>query len=159
MTGRWLVSGVLRDYDLVILSGLARGQSVPEIAAAAGVSAGTLRNRVLVLRQRMGALSCAHAVALAYEHGWLNGLTREPAEPVRLSGHQRRVLRMVAAGLTNQQISRRLGVSTGMAVMQVRRIYRVMGTARTGRSAGATRAHTVALAYQHGHLTLTDRST
>ncbi|MFC9429297.1 LuxR C-terminal-related transcriptional regulator [Streptomyces sp. NPDC056987] len=153
MSGRWLVPGALRDYDLVLLSGLARGQSIPQIAAASGLAPGTLRNRIRALRQRMGALSCAHAVALAYQHGWLNGLRPEPLPPVRLTRQQRHVLQLLAAGLTNEQIARHLHISTNTTVTHARRLYAVMGTARTGRSNAAARAHTVALAYQHGHLT------
>ncbi|WP_158575943.1 helix-turn-helix transcriptional regulator [Streptomyces corynorhini] len=159
MSGRWLVPDVLRDYDLMILAGLARGQSLPEVAAAAGLATGTLRNRTREMRMRIGAACSAQAVAVAYQQGWMAGLAPEPAPDAAPSGQQRRVLVMLAEGLTNEQIGRRLNITSLTVSSYLRRLYAAMGTARPGRSSAAARAHTVALAYQHGHLTTTSTTT
>ncbi|MFF1961015.1 LuxR C-terminal-related transcriptional regulator [Streptomyces sp. NPDC058220] len=153
VSGAWAVPGVLRPYDLVTLAGLARGRRVDEIAAAVGSPYETVRNRVLRMRQRMGAVSCAHAVAIAYRRGWLSGLAAEPRPYVWLSGRQRQVLALMADGLTNSAIAVALGISEDTASTYARRIYTAFNVSRGGITpALAARCHAIALAYQHGYL-------
>ncbi|MEV8395580.1 MULTISPECIES: helix-turn-helix transcriptional regulator [Bacillati] len=153
MSRAWAVDGVLRPYDLMALAGLARGRSVQEIAAAIGTPYETLRNRILRMRWRLGAASCAHAVAIAYRRGWLSGLTAEPRPSVLLSARQRQVLALMADGLTNRQIATALGITEDTAGTHARRIYAALEASRPGATpAKSARCHALALAYQHGHL-------
>lgn len=135
----------LRPYDPVILAGLARGDTPDQIAAITHVRPGTVRHRILRLRRRIGAHSSAHAVALAYQQGWLTHLTNEHRPDTRLSIRQTDALRRVAEGMTNPQIAQALGVSLTSVGIYLHRAYLRLGA--TGRT------HAVALAYQHGHLT------
>ncbi|MGW6739699.1 response regulator transcription factor [Streptomyces sp. NPDC055025] len=155
MSTAWAVPGVLRQYDLVTLAGLARGHTVADIAAATGTPYGTVRNRVRRIRQRIAAVSCAHAVAIAYQHGWLTGLTAEPRPPVRLTARQRQVLVLMADGLTNSQIASVTGTTPNTVATHIRRLYATLGASSPGTTSSpafAARCHTIALAYQHGHL-------
>lgn len=141
----------LRSYDRVLLAGLARGETAARIGSSTQVPIQTIRNRTLRLRRRIGARSCAHAVALAYRHGWLAGLTPEPRPGgTELSGRQAQVLRAAADGMTNPQIAKALGLSVTSVGIYLRRAYLQLGA--------TNRPHAVALAYQHGHLAASDRS-
>lgn len=138
-------SAVLRPYDAAILAGLARGQSMAQIAAATGNPISTVRNRQLRLRQRIGARCSAHAVALAYQHGWLHRLQPEAiGSDARLSRRQLETLRLVADGLTIPQIAATLGVSYSSVHTYIGRVYVTLGV--------SCAPHAVAIAFQRGLL-------
>lgn len=145
-------SSPLRPYDPVILAGLARGETAARIGSSTQVPTKTIKTRTMRLRRRIGARSCAHAVALAYQHGWLASLTPEPRPGgTELIGRQAQVLRAAADGMTNPQIAKALGVSVTSVGIYLHRAYRQLGA--------TNRPHAVALAYQHGHLdAASDRS-
>ncbi|MGW7195526.1 response regulator transcription factor [Streptomyces chryseus] len=142
----------LWSYDPPILAGLARGHTKAEIAQTTGTPLGTVQNRILRLRRRLGALSCAHMVAIAYQRGWMAKLPPEPRPPVRLSPRQLAVLEGIAAGMTTHQLAATLDMSKDTAVTHLRRLYTALGASRPGSSPSVSRAHAVALGYQHGHL-------
>ncbi|MEV0963291.1 helix-turn-helix transcriptional regulator [Streptomyces sp. NPDC049910] len=135
---------VLRKYDLALLAGLARGYRTHEIAAQTGVPVKTIRNRIFRLRRRMGAHSSAHAVAMAYERGWMARLRPEERPRIHLPKRQIQVLGGAAAGLTNEQIGKILGISPETVARYLARAFT--------RLDARDRAHAVALAWQQGHL-------
>lgn len=147
-------SPLLRSWDPAILAGLARGYSVQEIATGTGTPYGTLRHRVLRLRARIGAANAAHAVAIAYESGWMAGLAPEPRGPLVLSRRQHQVLALMAGGKTNQAIGRIVELSPASVITYVRRLYAALDASRPGDISASTRPHAVALGYQHGLLPL-----
>ncbi|MFE6223310.1 response regulator transcription factor [Streptomyces sp. NPDC057854] len=142
----------LRPWDLSILAGLARGHTVAEIGTMTGVPSATVRHRVQRLRTRIGAANAAHAVAIAYERGWMAHLAPEPRGPIRLSRRQLQTLALMAAGHTNEAIGRHLRLTPNSVVTYVRRLYAVLDASRAGCVYPATRPHAVALGYQHGLL-------
>ncbi|MCM2390169.1 helix-turn-helix transcriptional regulator [Streptomyces albipurpureus] len=152
-SGSWAVPGLVRRYDLTALSGLARGHSLARISAVTRTPAGTIRHRLLRLRPRIGAVNNAHAIAIAYRNGWLNELPPEPRPPTTLTPRQRQILTLMADGLTNRQIGAQLGITAHTALAHLRHIYQALDSTPDPPTALASRCHTVALAYQHGHLT------
>jgi DNA-binding CsgD family transcriptional regulator len=66
------------------------------------------------------------------------------APPVRLSVRQHEILVMIAAGMSNIDIGKRLFVSEDTVKTHIRRMYKLMGV--------ATRAMAVGAAYRHGLL-------
>lgn len=52
-----------------VLTGVARGMSIEDVAAVLGLSENTVRHHLKKIYRRLGARSRAHAVALAYELG------------------------------------------------------------------------------------------
>ncbi|TFE42483.1 LuxR family transcriptional regulator [Streptomyces sp. ICN441] len=136
----------LRSYDPTILAGLARGDRFGDIGRVLRVPTETIRTRTLRLRQRIGARSAAHLVAIAYEMGWLDGLRPEPRPEATLTERQRIALTCAAQGLTNPEISARLGIGISAVCTDLARAYALLGA--------RDRAHAVALGIQHGHLTV-----
>jgi DNA-binding CsgD family transcriptional regulator len=65
-----------------------------------------------------------------------------------LTARQREVLLLVAAGCTGEQIGRRLGVRSTTVTRHLTGVYRYLGA--------QDRAHAVALAIHHGHITLAE---
>ncbi|MFF2522280.1 helix-turn-helix transcriptional regulator [Streptomyces liangshanensis] len=137
---------LLREYDARILAGLARGHLVRRIASDGSVPLATARQRIRRLRTRLGAANAAHAVALAYQHGLLAGLTPEERASTHLTARQAAVLAAAADGLTTPEIAVRLGISPATVSSLLR--------AAVIRLGATCRAHAVAVAYQHGHLPL-----
>jgi DNA-binding CsgD family transcriptional regulator len=70
----------------------------------------------------------------------------DATEQVRLSGRQQEILVMIAGGMSNMDIGRRLFVSEDTVKTHVRRMYKLLGV--------ATRAEAVGFAYRRGLLTL-----
>ncbi|MFB7031733.1 MULTISPECIES: hypothetical protein [unclassified Streptomyces] len=162
--GRWTLkadtrrahrlSPLLWSYDPPILAGLARGHTIAEIAQTTKAPAGTVRHRLQNLRGRIGAANGAQAVAIAYQKGWLSGLTPEPRGPITLSGRQHQALNLIAAGHTNDAIRRLVGLGDSSVATYIRRLYVVLGVDRTGTTYAVARPHAVAIGYQHGLLPL-----
>ncbi|MFC8156328.1 LuxR C-terminal-related transcriptional regulator [Streptomyces cinereoruber] len=148
------LSPLLWSYDPPILAGLARGHTLAEIAQTTEAPAGTVRSRLLHLRGRIGAANGAQAVAIAYEKGWLSGLAPEPRGPIHLSNRQQQALTLIAAGHTNDAISRLVGLGDSSVATYIRRLYVALGVDRTGTTFAVARPHAVAIGYQHGLLPL-----
>ncbi|MFC7261531.1 helix-turn-helix transcriptional regulator [Streptomyces lutosisoli] len=135
---------VLRPYDPQILAGLARGQTVRLIAKTTGKPYRTVNSRVYSLIRRAEVPNAARLVDVAYRQGWLARLSPEPRPALSLSGRRAEVLHALAAGLTNGQIARDLGVSERTVEFHVLGLYRTLRA--------RNRSHAVALGHQHGHL-------
>ncbi|MFC8008892.1 response regulator transcription factor [Streptomyces cinereoruber] len=148
------LSPLLWSYDPPLLAGLARGHTLAEIGQSTGTPTGTVRNRLLNLRRRIGAANGAQAVAIAYEHGWLTALAPEPRGPITLSNRQHQALTLIAAGHTNDAISRMVGLGDSSVATYIRRLYVALGVDRTGTTFAVARPHAVAIGYQHGLLPL-----
>ncbi|WP_392971088.1 response regulator transcription factor [Streptomyces sp. LN245] len=65
-----------------------------------------------------------------------------------LTARQREVLLLVAAGCTGDQIGKQLGVRSTTVTRHLTGVYRYLGA--------QDRAHAVALAIHHGHITLAE---
>ncbi|MEU3600903.1 helix-turn-helix transcriptional regulator [Streptomyces sp. NPDC006798] len=148
---RWAVDGALREYDLPLLAGLARGDGLPELARIHGLPKGTTDHRLVRLRGRIEARTSAHAVAIAYQRGWMAGLRPEPL-PGELSARQLHVLAAIAEGHGTLSTAALLGLSRHTVTTHLRHIYTTLGV----QTSGAPRCHAVALAHQHGLLPLPD---
>lgn len=150
---RWVIDGALREYDLPLLAGLARGNGLAELAHRLDVPKGTLDNRLWRLRGRTGARTRAHAVSIAYQRGWMAGLRPEARQLNVLTARQLDVLAAVADGDSNRETAARLGLSRNTIGTHLRHIYTALGVD----TSGAPRCHAVALAHQHGLLPRPDR--
>ncbi|MFE5302352.1 LuxR C-terminal-related transcriptional regulator [Streptomyces sp. NPDC056632] len=139
-----------RANDIAILAGLARGRTYAQIGNDLGLPRETVRARIHSLCRRIGACSSAHAVAIAYEEGWMGGLRREPRPDVVLSERQRLILRCVAQGMTNSQIALRVGLHLTTITQCLSSVYTRLNARH--------RAHAVALAIQHRHITALERA-
>ena len=142
----------LWEYDLSMLAGLARGSTGEEIATATSTPYATVRQRLRRLRARTGAANSAELVAIAYQAGWMDELPPEARGPIHVSPIEARALELLAYGRTNPQIAEELGVTTGTAVMYLRRLYDALDAARPGHPDHSSRCRAVALGYQHGLL-------
>ncbi|MFE2693646.1 helix-turn-helix transcriptional regulator [Streptomyces mirabilis] len=138
------MTGILRPYDPPILAGLARGQTVRLIAKTTGNPYRTVNSRVYSLIRRAEVPNAARLVDVAYRQGWLARLSPEPRPALSLSGRRAEVLHGLAAGRTNAQIARDLGVSEQTVEFHLKGLYRALRA--------RNRSHAVALGHQHGHL-------
>lgn len=68
-----------------------------------------------------------------------------------LSARQREVLRLTAAGYSSTQIARQLGIQRATVSHHLADTYKLLGANE--------RAHAVALAIHHGHITLAELAT
>lgn len=134
----------LTQREIQVLAGIARGEENAEIAARLGIALSTVKSHVERMRERHGAPSRSALVRIGYERAWLTALTPEERPPTTLPPRQLQVLQYAAQGLTDEQMARTLGIGAATVSEHIRR----MGTALNAR----TRAHAVALGYQHGHL-------
>ena len=57
--------------DLAIMQQIADGEQLPQIAATRGVTVQSMKNRMRVIYDRMGADNRAHAVAMGFRRGLL----------------------------------------------------------------------------------------
>jgi DNA-binding NarL/FixJ family response regulator len=134
----------------VILAGLARGRRSCGIAEDLHTAHETVRSRMWRMRSRLGARNSAHAVAIAYEAGWMDGLAPEPRSLKPLRDRDQRTLEGIAQGLTRREIAKRLGITAREVEGAIRRLCHHLSA--------EDRCHAVALAYQHGLLpTLPER--
>ncbi|MFJ2178945.1 LuxR C-terminal-related transcriptional regulator [Streptomyces sp. NPDC087851] len=61
----------LTDGQMSVLIGTARGETVSETARRLDLKYHNIRSRQRAIRDKLGARSAAHAVAIAVSHGWL----------------------------------------------------------------------------------------
>lgn len=118
---------------------LAAHASEKAMAAHLRISVGAARGRVIELRRAFGARNRVHLVRLAVDCGALTapslelGAVRTPPgwvapEPTGpLTGHQARVLRLVASGMTDRQAGREMGISESAAGRLVMRAAENLG--------------------------------
>ncbi|MEV8477871.1 helix-turn-helix transcriptional regulator [Streptomyces sp. NPDC051173] len=130
--------------QLQIVGGIARGRSNGQIGAALGLSADGVRAHVSRILRATGECCRAGIVDHAYRTGLLKGLPPEPRPPVTLTLRRRQVLASMAAGLTNAQIGRQLGIAEETVRTAAHRLFAQLGA--------TDRAHAVALGWQHGLL-------
>lgn len=138
------MSIVLRPYEVPLLAGLARGDRLRQIADATGTRFKTLDQRRVSLMKRVQVPNGARLIDLAYREGWLAALAPEPREPLVLTDRKTEILHAVAAGMTNAQIARDLGISENTVLDHLKGLYAQLQA--------RTRPHAVALGHQHRHL-------
>lgn len=141
----------LTPAELRILAGAARGRTDQQIANDLRISHDTVGTHLLRISARLGTTTRGAAVAAGYRLGYLTGLPAEPRPHIELTPEQTGLLLDFAAGRTSDQIARRLWLHVDSAKKRIRELHQVLGS--------TNRAHAVALAYQHGHLTATPVTT
>ena len=107
-----MIHPVLPDPLQDTLEAIAGGAGTRQIARHAHVSPNTVKDRLRVLYDRLGAKDRANAVSIGYQLGVLAG--RQPALPCVLADGVNLVTLVNArmqAGLTQHEMSQRLGVS------------------------------------------------
>jgi DNA-binding NarL/FixJ family response regulator len=132
--------------EVEIITGLARGLSREELAAELGLRGTGVAAHIRRSSARFGCTHRAGLVAVAYRAGWLADLPVEPRHYAQLPDRWREVLEGMALGLTDPQIAERLGIAPDTVRTHARRMFRTINA--------RTRAHAVALGFQHGHLLL-----
>jgi DNA-binding CsgD family transcriptional regulator len=133
-----------------ILAGLARGRRITEVAEDLHLT----RSSVIRLLQRLAdqedmRRTMANYVDYGYRSGILMGLRPEPKPLVELNDGEADALPLVADGLTDLEIARRLGVAEDTINSRMKRLRRKFNT--------RTRAHSVAVGYQHRYLWVAKR--
>jgi DNA-binding NarL/FixJ family response regulator len=139
----------LNTREVQIIAGAARGHTNAQIASSIGLSPLTVKSHLTRIAARVGCGDRAGIVGLAYRKGWLVQLPPEPRPVVQLKPDHLAVLDGMAQGLGNAEIGRRLFLSEEAVKSRARSLFDALGA--------HTRAHAVALGYQHGHLPLDGR--
>jgi DNA-binding NarL/FixJ family response regulator len=132
-----------------VLAGLARGRRYDEIAADLRLSVPTVRTHMTRLAHRyeiQGRAGGAALVGAGYRYGDLTQLPAEPRERVRLGKATLAVLDGMSWGLTNREIGKRRDRDEETVRSLTWRLFKALGA--------TNRPHAVALAYQHGYLTV-----
>jgi DNA-binding NarL/FixJ family response regulator len=134
-----------------VLAGAARGDGYAQIGTRLHMSPDMAKRALHRAAGELDVGPCINrvpaAVDAAYRTGLLTGLPHEPREFAPLPAKRRRVLELIAQGLTDRQIGAALGVSEDTIGTHAKLLYRDLGA--------RTRAHAVALGHQLGHLTTT----
>lgn len=130
--------------EMQVLAGIARGEQNAELADRLGLALSTVKTHVERMRIRHGVPSRSALVRVGYERAWLAALTPEERLPTTLPLRQLQVLQCIADGLTDEQTARKLGISVHTVHEHIRRLVASLRA--------RTRAHAVALGYQHGHI-------
>ncbi|CCB74986.1 protein of unknown function [Streptantibioticus cattleyicolor NRRL 8057 = DSM 46488] len=142
----------LTPRQIQVIAGLARGHSTIEIAAHLEIAPGCVRSHLNRISTRLGTHSAAGTVGHCYRAGVLTGLHPEPLPgDIRLTLRQHQVLELMAHGRRNEEIAAQLHLSLDTVKTHGRHLFATVGA--------RSRAHAVALGYQHGLLSLTDRTT
>ncbi|GAA4984860.1 hypothetical protein GCM10023205_63860 [Yinghuangia aomiensis] len=139
----------LNTREIEIVAGIARGSTNKEMACSLGLSPFTVKSHLNRITARVGERDRAGLVGLAYREGWLTGLPAEPREAVELKPDHLDVLEGMAHGRSNAEIAERLVLSEEAVRSRARGLFEVLRA--------RTRAHAVALGYQHGHLVAVPR--
>ena len=138
---RGLAGGQLSVASRVLATADAYRELVEDRAVGRGVSPATAADR-LRAAARDGTLDGAAVEAVLRAAGHAAG--SRASRPAGLTARQAEVLRLVAAGLSNRQIARRLGISPRTAEHHVQDIYLKIGC--------STRAGAALYAMEHGLL-------
>jgi DNA-binding NarL/FixJ family response regulator len=112
----------LVEREVEILRAIADGESYHDIAADKYLAWATVRNYAFSAMKKLGATTQAQAVRIAYESGIL---VSPPA--VQMPGVLVQVLQLVAEGMSNAEIARRLERSEHTVADQVREARRRLG--------------------------------
>ncbi len=136
--------------ERLVLAGIARGRATSEIATDLYISPVTVQT---YMRRTAARLSCRPGRVALVTAGYATGVLRSlPPEtrPQRLLGtRQMAVLQGIAEGLTNPQIAQWQHVTLSTTVAYTATILAELEA--------SDRAHAVALAFQHGYLTITEQ--
>jgi DNA-binding CsgD family transcriptional regulator len=133
-----------------ILAGIARGGSLSEIADELHLTRSSTIRLVQRLADREGLRrTLATYVDYGYRSGILVGLSPQPKPLVELSDGEADALPLVADGLTDLEIARRLGVAQDTINSRMKRIRYKFNS--------RTRAQAVAVGYQHEYLWVAKR--
>jgi len=151
----WDNKDLLTQKMQAVLEGITEGKTLSELEHE-GVSYDP-RQQMQLVRARLGAVTTAHAVALAVGHGLVEvpeprfppGRKFELTRPMKnymkdISSARKHVLRLVCNGFTNEEIGNQLGVSLETIKSQVVDLRRYYGA--------RSRTHLAAIAIRMGHV-------
>jgi DNA-binding CsgD family transcriptional regulator len=125
-----------------ILALLATGLGNADIGKRLFVSEDTVKTHVQRMYKVLGVASRPGAVGAAYRQGLL--AVGAPLPPVSLSDRQRELIVMIAAGMSNAEIGKRLFVSEDTVKTHARHLFKVLGV--------TSRAEATSVAYRQGLL-------
>lgn len=137
-----------------VVERVARGHTIARTARALDLQPGSVKSNLKRAASRLGVPSTrgvpnqAAVIHAAYRTGNLTNLPPEPRQPVTLTPELRQVLRALAAGSTTANIARDVGLSPKKVETHLAVLHLLLEA--------DSRAHLVALAHQHGHLTATE---
>ncbi|WP_052440016.1 helix-turn-helix transcriptional regulator [Streptacidiphilus albus] len=138
----------LARTERLVLAGIARGRTNPQIARDLHLSVHTVRSCITTTAARLDCPSTRVSVVVeAYRQSVLADLPAEPRPTVDLQQREHDLLEDIAVNLTARQIGRRRYMSEDAVKCALHRMFRRLGA--------HSREHAIALAVQHGHLTLT----
>jgi DNA-binding CsgD family transcriptional regulator len=137
---------LLTPAQVRVIAGYARGRRTREIAADTHVTPKAVRSHLIRAAARAGLPGYRQAALVdhAYARGYLTNLQPETRPPASVAGRQLQVLRLLAEGLTAEEIAVRLGVKPSTVIEHCNRLYAALGARH--------RAHAVALGWQAGLL-------
>lgn len=135
----------LTEAELRIVTEYARGATATDISRRWYVNVATVKTHQRRIAPRLGCCAAAPAlIAACYRAGLLDGLEVEPRPVVTLSRRQRLILIGWTKGLTIDQSWRHAQLPRDKLNGACRELLAHLDA--------RTKAHAVALAYQHGHL-------
>jgi DNA-binding NarL/FixJ family response regulator len=134
----------LTDRQVQVIAGFARGHTSRQIAGRLDIAWQTVDEHRKNISAATGMASRAGIVNFAYEHGYLDGLPPEYRAPVLLKPAYLDVLELMALGLGDDAIARRLFVSLGAVKSRVKILLRKLEVQE--------RQHAVAIGWQQGLL-------
>lgn len=136
----------LTETELIVLEGLARGDTVGAVAKRIDRAANTVKSHALNIKARTGTHSIGAALAVAVARGEIV-IPMEPGE--ELPERQQQILIGFAQGLSTDKIAQKLGVSVQTVKNDTTAMYRKLN--------GVSRPHLVYLGLKTGNLTVNRR--
>jgi DNA-binding NarL/FixJ family response regulator len=131
----------LTDRQVQVIAGFARGHTSRQIARRLDITWQTVDDHRKNISSATGRNTRAEIVNHAYEHGYLDDLPPEYRSYIWLKPFEQQVLELMALGLVDAAIARRLGRPEGTVASCVQRLFKKLGV--------AGRAHAVAIGWQH----------
>jgi DNA-binding CsgD family transcriptional regulator len=129
----------LTPREVQVLSLVAAGRSLDEIAQRLGMAPDTVASHMSRIYRALGARNAAHAVALAHGCGVMAVRPRPQAPAV--SPRERQVLAGLAHGLTSEQVAVHLSLSIETVKTHLRRVYRKLGVNSRANAVEAAISH------------------
>lgn len=133
----------LTSRELEVFRLIAGGQTNSEIAQQLALALATVRSHTRSIYRKLGVQRRAQAIAVGDMLGLLTAVPAptmsQPLPPAALSGREREVLQLIAAGQTNSEIADELIISRETVRSHARNICRKLGVQRRTQAIAAGR--------------------
>lgn len=134
----------VRDSEIAALSAVAQSSDVPEAARRLSLEPSTVKSYLRRSRRRLDARTTPQAIAIAIRRGEIQCPKHRQSSARLLDNRERRVMALIASGLTSGEIAARLYIG-------VRTVDRIISDV-CGKLRAKSRSHAVYLLFAQGIL-------